>query len=67
MSTFFNKIEILAHIEVSLVKFGIPKNWPGHTLPTYQISAHLINHTQIYELLCIFLYVRKQFFGMSLE
>ncbi len=67
MSKYFNKIEILAHSEMSLIKFRIPKSWPEHTPPTYQISAHLIKHTQIYELLCVFLYVRKQIFGMSLE
>ncbi len=67
MTKFFNNIWTLAHSGVSLVMFGIPKNWPRHTSFTYQISTDLIKHTQIYELLCVFLYVRKQIFGMRLE
>ncbi len=51
----FNKIEILAHSEMSLVGFGTPKNFPDQTPPASQISAHLINYTQIYTLFCVFL------------
>ncbi len=40
---------------MNLVEFGTPKNCPGQTPPASQISAHLINYTQIYALFCVFL------------
>jgi hypothetical protein len=39
---------------MNLVGFDTPKKCPSQTPPASQISAHLINYTQIYALFCIF-------------
>jgi hypothetical protein len=52
---------------MNLVGFDTPKNCPGPTPPASQISAHLINYTQIYALFCIFFMSQEAIFGMRLE
>ncbi len=39
---------------MNLIGFSTPKNCSGQTHPASQISAHLINYTQIYALFCVF-------------